>query len=214
MGPTINVIQTSYDQVADNYAGQFFHELDHKPLDRELLATFADQVKDLGPVCDLGCGPGHIARFLKALNVDAFGIDLSPGMVRQAQRLNPDIEFRQGDMMSLEADDDDWGGIVCFYTIIHIPRKQVVKALSELRRVLKSGGLLLLSFHLGDETIHVDDWYEKPVSLDFIFFQRPEMERYLESAGFEIVSVTERPPYKDVEYQSRRAYVLARKPGQ
>jgi SAM-dependent methyltransferase len=205
--------QSSYDRVADSYAEQFFHELDHKPLDRELLAMFAEQVRDLGPVCDLGCGPGHVARFLKALDVDAFGIDLSPGMIEQARRLNPDIEYRQGDLMALDAEDGSWGGIVSFYTIIHIPRKQVVMALSELKRVLRPGGLLLLSFHLGDEILHLDDWYEKPVSLDFIFFQRSEMEHYLESAGFEIITTTQRPPYEEVEYPSQRVYILAQKPG-
>ena len=105
-------------------------------------------------------------------------------------------------------------GTILSYTIIHIPREQVVQALSEMKRVLTSEGLLLLSFHLGAETLHLDEWYEKPVSLDFIFFQRLEMEHYLESAGFEIVNVTERSPYPDVEYQSQRVYILARKPGQ
>ena len=86
-------LQVSYDRVAEEYARRYFHELDHKPFDREQLARFAERVRDVGPVCDLGCGPGQIARFLHGLGVDAFGIDLSPGMVALAARLNPALRF-------------------------------------------------------------------------------------------------------------------------
>ncbi len=62
----------SYDRVADEYARRIFDELDHKPFDREILDGFADAVRGLGPVCDLGCGPGQVARYLRARGVDAF----------------------------------------------------------------------------------------------------------------------------------------------
>jgi len=91
-------LQADYDPVAEEYAEKFFHELQHKPFDRELLDRFATRVQGLGPVCDLGCGPGQIARYLHERGVDAFGVDLSPAMVEVAQRLNPGIHFEQGDM--------------------------------------------------------------------------------------------------------------------
>lgn len=205
-------LQTSYDRVAEEYARQYFKEFDKKPLDRELLDRFAESVHGLGPVCDLGCGPGQVARYLCDRGMDAFGLDLSPGMVEQARQLNPDIEFKQGNMLSLDVEDESWGGIAAFYSIIHIPRKDVTRALRELARVLRPGGLLLLSFHLGQEIIHLDEWWGEEVSVDSYFFQRDEMESYLRSAGFEIEDVVERPPYEGVEYQSRRAYIFTRKP--
>ncbi|MCJ7622171.1 MAG: class I SAM-dependent methyltransferase, partial [Anaerolineaceae bacterium] len=140
-------LQESYDRVAEEYASRLYKEMEKKPLDRQLLDRFADDVKDLGPVCDMGCGPGQIARYLSYHDVDdVFGIDLSPEMVALARRLNPDIAFRQGNILSLEKEDNSWGGVAAFYSIIHIPRGQVVNALRELKRVLKPGGLLLLSF--------------------------------------------------------------------
>lgn len=205
-------LQASYDQVAAEYARQYFEELEHKPLDRELLGRFAENVRGLGPVCDMGCGPGHIARHLHERGVDAFGVDLSPGMVEQARQLNPHIEFRQGNMLSLDAADESWGGIAAFYSIIHIPRDKVIHALREMARVLRTGGLLLLSFHVGQETIHLDEWWGEKVSVDTTFFLRDEMEGYLKAVGFEIEEAIERPPYEGVEYQSRRAYIFARKP--
>jgi SAM-dependent methyltransferase len=205
-------LQNSYDQVAEEYVARIFHELEHKPLDRELLDRFATNVRDSGPVCDIGCGPGHVTRYLHERGVNIFGLDLSPRMVEQARQLNPGIEFKQGDMLSLDVDDEMWGGIVAFYSLIHIPHEKVIPALCELKRVLRSNGLLLLSFHVGQEVIHRDEWWGKKVSLDFIFFERHEMEEYLKSTGFEIADVIERPPYEGVEYPSRRAYIFARKP--
>jgi ubiquinone/menaquinone biosynthesis C-methylase UbiE len=133
-------------------------------------------------------------------------------MVERACRLTPGVEFRQGDIMALDVPDETWAGIVAFYSVIHIPRMDVVYALRELRRVLRPGGLLLLSFHIGDNTIHLDEWWGHEVCIDFFFFQSAEMESYLTSAGFEIEEIIEREPYPDVEHQSRRSYIFARRP--
>ena len=203
--------QNSYDQIAEEYAEKFFHELEHKPKDRELLDHLVAEVKSLGLICDMGCGPGEVARYLKDHGADVLGVDISPRMIEQAQRLSPDIVFRQGDMMCLDVADDTWGGIAAFYSIIHISRNKVVEALQELRRVLKPGGSLLLAIHLGSETLHVDDMWDKKVSMDFMFFTREEMKGYLSAADFVIEDVIEREPYPDVEYQGARVYIFARK---
>jgi SAM-dependent methyltransferase len=205
-------LQASYDRVAKHYVEQIFNELEHKPLDRALLDRLAESVRGSGPICDLGCGPGQVARYLHGQGVEVFGIDLSQAMVEQALRLNPDIDFRQGNMQALEDEPESWGGIAAFYSIIHIPREEVIDALRELKRVLRPGGLLLLAFHMGQETIHMDEWWGEEVSLDFLFFRADEMGACLKSAGFDVEETIERDPYPIVEYQSRRAYIFARKP--
>jgi SAM-dependent methyltransferase len=209
---TLESLKAGYTQVAAEYVTRIFNELDHKPLDRQFLDRFAEQVREIGPACDMGCGPGHVARYLHSQGLPVCGVDLSPGMIEQARRLNPEIEFKTGNMMSLEIEDEHWGGIAVFYSIIHIPREEVVRSLRELKRVLRPGGTLLLAFHIGQEVVHLDEFWGEAVSLDFFFFQPDEMVDYLEAAGFEIEEVIERPPYEDVEYPSRRAYIFARKP--
>ena len=206
--------QTSYDRVADEYVRRIADELQHKPLDRQLLDRFAASVRDVGPACDMGCGPGHVARYLHARGVQVYGVDLSAEFVERARRLNPDIGFQQGDMMALDMADEAWAGIAAFYSLIHIPRADVVYALRELRRVLRPGGVLLLSFHIGDDMIHLDDWWGQKVCVDFFLFQSAEMTSYLAAAGFEIEEVVEREPYPDIEHQSRRSYIFARRPRQ
>ncbi len=206
-------LRRSYDRVAEDYAEHFRAELDQKPFDRKMLDWLAEKVGDLGIICDMGCGPGQIARYLCDQGAQVCGCDLSPAMVEQAQRLHPDISFYCGDMLALpRVADNSYGGVAAFYSIIHVPRPTVVQALQELKRVLRPQGVLLLAFHLGQEIIHRAEWWGKDVSLDFIFFEREEMTGYLRQAGFELQEVIEREPYPEVEYPSRRAYLFARKP--
>jgi ubiquinone/menaquinone biosynthesis C-methylase UbiE len=205
-------LQTSYDRVAEEYVRRIFDELQHKPLDRQLLDRLVASIEKGGVICDMGCGPGQVARYLSEHGAHVVGVDLSAGMIEQAQRLNPGIEFRQGNMLALDVQDDAWAGIAAFYSIIHVPREEVSAALRELKRVLRPGGDLLLAFHIGAEVVHLEEWWGQAVSADFVFFQPPEMQGYLQTAGFEIEEVIERAPYPDVEHQSQRAYIFARKP--
>ncbi len=207
-------VQRSYDAVAPEYARRMINELAGKPLDRELLGRFAQRVSGQGPVCDLGCGPGQVGAYLADLGVpQVIGIDLSPEMVAQGRQMYPLVEFSQGNMLALDAPDHSWAGIAAFYSIIHIARPDIPRALDEMRRVLRPGGLLLLAFHVGSETLHLDEWWGQPVSVDFFFFSRAEMDGWLTAAGFVIEEVVERDPYPDIESQTRRAYFLARTPG-
>jgi SAM-dependent methyltransferase len=208
----ISNTRTSYDHVAREYAEKYKDEMDDKPFDRDCLDHLGCEVGDLGPICDLGCGPGQIARYLHRQGVKALGVDLSPKLVAEAQRLNPEIHFHQGDMLSLPDADDVWGGIAAFYCIIHIPREHIVDALREMKRVLKPGGLLLITFHVGRKIEHLDEWWGKPVNLDFAFYLPEEMEAWLQKAGFELVETLVREPNPAVEVATKRAYLFARKP--
>ena len=212
MNKKIEATQTSYDRVAVEYGQRYKDEMDDKPFDRDCLDRLARKVGDLGSICDMGCGPGQIARYLHRQGVPTLGVDLSPNMVAEAQRLNPEIHFHQGNMLSLHDPDNSWGGIAAFYCIIHIPREQIVEALLEMIRVLKPGGTLLITFHIGTELKHLDEWWEKPVNLDFAFYLPSEMADWLIVAGFEMEETLIRDPNPEVEVATQRAYVFAKKP--
>lgn len=205
-------MQTSYDTVADEYVRRIADELKAKPFDRALLDRVATRLAGQGPAWDLGCGPGHVTRYLFDRGVTITGLDLSPELVAWAQRLHPAISFRQGDFRHLPIADGAVAGIVALYSIIHLPREAVIPTLTEWRRVLRPGGLLLLAAHLGDGTHHIDDWWGRPVNLDFTFFQSGELERYLEQAGYCLEDSTERAPYPEVEVQTSHVYAVATTP--
>lgn len=207
-------IRESYDRLADEYARRIFDELQNKAFDRELLDRFAARVSSRGEVCDMGCGPGHVARYLHEQGVPVCGLDLSPRMVAEAQRLNPGIAFREGDMMALPFEDHSLAGITAFYAIVNIPLKYLPRVFGEMHRVLHPGGLLLLAFHSGDEMLHEDELWGRSISMDFFLFPPPIVRNCVEAAGFSIEEMLQREPYSpEVEYQSRRAYILARAAG-
>jgi len=207
--------RASYDAVAAAYADQFSEELRHKPLDRALLAAFAEQVRPAGSqrsrVWDVGCGPGQVTAFLAGLGLDAAGVDLSDGMVAQARARHPDLEFCTGSMTALPAPDGSWDGLVSFYSLIHlIDDADVRTALAEFRRVLAAGGLLLLAVHAGEEVRHTAEWFGAPVDVSFRFFDPGWLSAELDRAGFAIEALTRRQPYPGAEVATERAYFLAR----
>jgi SAM-dependent methyltransferase len=202
----------TYDTVASAYAANFLHELDHKPFDCEILTRFAAATRrgsrEGHPVCDLGCGPGHVGAFLSGRGVDTVGIDLSAGMVAQARLSYPALSFAQGDMTALDLPDGSFTGIVCFYALIHVPRSQVPTALSEMARVLVPGGALLVAVHGGHGTLHADEMVGQPADLDVTLFSLAELRDLAHGAGFAVVEAHERAAY-ETEHPTQRLYVWA-----
>jgi SAM-dependent methyltransferase len=206
-----DALRRSYDTLAEEYAQRIAGELKEKPLDRALLDAFAEMVHGQGPVADIGCGPGHVGRYLIDRGIPVTGIDLSPGMIAVAQGLHPMMTFTAGSMLDLPAPDASWAGITSFYSIIHLPPDSLPIAFGEFHRTLLPGGLLLVAFHVGDERIHEDELWGFDVDLDMYLLRREAIQRLIEQAGFSVLAHLERQPNAAVEYPSRRAYILARK---
>lgn len=138
----------AYDAIAVRYADLARHELDGLPLDRAVLAAFADCVLAAGggPVAELGCGPGRITAYLRDLGLDVFGLDLSPCMIDLARAEHPDLRFQVGSMNALDLANDELMGVVSWYSIIHATPPEVPAYVAEFARVLGPGGHLLLGF--------------------------------------------------------------------
>lgn len=203
-------IRRAYDIASEAYARKFVNELDHKPLDRELLAQFAALVGTEQPVLDLGCGPGHTTEYLTSLGLRATGVDLSPKMIEVASRLFPKSRFEAGDFFALRHESSSVNGILAFYCIVHLTPEQLAPAFAEMFRVLRDGGVLLLSFHVGSTVIHAENFLDTTATLDFTFFETAEVETALRSAGFAPIDLRVRAPY-DSEHPSQRCYVFAHK---
>lgn len=213
MGQDPDKVAAMYDSVAEEYALEFSYEHARKPMDREILSRFAREMKGRGPLWDLGCGPGQTAAFLTDLGLEICGLDLSPKILEQAKSVHSGIRFEQGSFLDLQFAEDSVAGAVAFYAMVHFTRDQVKTALSEIFRVLQPDGLFLLTFHIGDETIHLREFLGKEIDIDFMSFPIGFIMGSLESVGFEKIEVIEREPYPQVEYQSNRAYAFAYKPG-
>lgn len=148
---TADAVRAAYDGMAARYAELFADSLRDHPVERGLLAAFAELVRANGgrPVADLGCGPGYLTAHLSSLGLAAFGVDLSPAMIELARAAHPGLRFEVGSMDalgSLGIADGSLGGVLSRYSIIHLPPEQLPAVVAEFGRVLAPGGHLLLSF--------------------------------------------------------------------
>ena len=212
MGQELNKIERMYDIVAKEYSETFSGEHEKKPKDQEILRRFSREIGDKKPVWDFGCGPGQTIKYLKGLGIEISGLDLSEEILEQARTINPEIHFRKGNILELEFENVSIAGIVAFYAIVHFTEEQVGVAFGEVFRVLKPGGIFLFTYHIGKETIHVEEFLGKKVDIELMLFKTDFICRCLKKTGFKIIDVIERESYPGVEYETRRAYVFAIKP--
>lgn len=143
-----------------------------------------------GKLLDVGCGTGNILCKLVNGKRELFGIDLSENMVREcSKRMEGNAEIKIADAEHMPYKDNFFDVLICNASFHHYPHPQEV--LKEMKRVLKSGGRLLigegyaiqpfrailnLSFHFSD-------------SGDFKSYGKHEFIRMLEDNGFCIAEV-------------------------
>jgi SAM-dependent methyltransferase len=199
----------SFDRVAEVYAREFFHELDGKPWDRERLAAFAARCPAGAPVLEVGCGPGHVGRFVAARGPRVVGLDVSPASLREARRLIPAGRFVAGDMRALPLRAGAAGALLAFYALIYFDPPATAAILAELRRVVRAGGPLLLAVHAGEGTERFTDFRGIPVDVTLHHHRPDTLAAAVEAAGFAVETVESRPPYP-FEHPTTRLYLGAR----
>ncbi len=199
----------SYDRIAARYAEEFFDELRDKPDDVAWLDRFVGAVRPGGTVLDIGCGPGQTCAYFRGTGIEAVGIDLSEGMIREARARLPEVRFECRSYLDLGREDGSVAGVVGFYALIHESRDGLPAAMAEIDRVLEPGAPLLLTLHGGSGVLRADEWFGEPVIIDATCFTTDEVRTVLDACGFEVESVIERAPY-DFEFPIPRLYAFAR----
>lgn len=212
---SVSHVQAAYDQVADAYAREFSDELTDKPLDRALLAAFVEMVGP-GPIADIGCGPGHVSRFLAEHHPDVAGVDLSPGMIGIARDRAPELVFTVASMLRLPVADATWAGVTSLYSVIHLSPDERPLACRELARV-PSWRMVADRLLRGQRRVRrrrrqpPHTLVGKPVDLDGYFLDPDSVAAELDAAGLATRAKLERQPYPGAEYPSRRCYLLAQR---
>ncbi|AVT34903.1 MULTISPECIES: class I SAM-dependent methyltransferase [unclassified Plantactinospora] len=211
--PFLHATRESYDALSVDHLHIVATELPRMPVDRALLALFAEWVTATGntTVADVGCGPGRLTKALHELGLEASGVDLSPKMIALARRAYPELRFEVGSMLALEIPDASLGGLLANYSIIHVPWERRPEVFAEFRRVLAPGGQLMLSFQVGDDRKRYDRVDDLTISLDFYRQQPEEVAGLLAEAGFEVRLKAVRAPDSEREL-THQGYLLARRP--
>ncbi|MEU3340556.1 class I SAM-dependent methyltransferase [Streptomyces sp. NPDC002144] len=208
----LTAVRESYDTVAADYVERVPLPTEMDPLSRAMLAGFAELVRtaDLGPVADLGCGPGRVTAHLAGLGVSAFGIDLSPRMIELARLAHPNLRFTTGSMTSLELKGDELGGILAWYSTHHTPPQWLPAVFAEFHRTLAPGGHLLWGGHVGDERLQPTQGYGRPVSYESYLLPLERVAGLMKQAGLVVTARLEQEPGGRVKRP--HACLLARKP--
>lgn len=215
----LNATRSSYDAMAPGYAEHARGELAAKPLERALLGAFAELAATAGgglPVADVGCGTGRVTAHLHGLGLglDVFGIDLSPRMVAVAREEHPGLRFEEGSMLDLGLPDASLGGLLAWYSTIHVPDEELPGVFAEFHRVLAPGAHVQLGFQVGDEPLRLTEAWGMEISLDCHRRQPERIAGLLRDAGLEVMSRVWRERDTDGPFPERapQGFVLARRP--
>jgi SAM-dependent methyltransferase len=182
----VEQVRDAYTSVADLYIELFgsrqqVHADDLAFIGRHLASQ-------PGTVLDLGCGPGHITDYLRSLGVDAMGIDMVPEFIAHAKAAHPHGRYQLGSMKSLDVENHSIAGILAWFSLIHLPPRDLDDVLAEFRRVVTPAGTLVVGFFGGDAVAAFDHKvvtaYRWPVD---------ELSARLAWAGFTEVERQHRP---------------------
>lgn len=187
--PDLDDVRSSYDRVSDNYVAMGMGDLTAEPWLRAALAAFAEEVRGLGPVLDVGCGPGTVTAHLAGLGLEARGVDLSPGMISHARRRYPELDFTACSATDLELPEKSLGGILGWWSLFNLPRHVLAELLAAFARALVPGGLLLLGTHVGDgEVARTEAYGGVPVRWTTHLWQPEHLVALLSTAGLDLVA--------------------------
>jgi SAM-dependent methyltransferase len=210
-GDWLTDTRTSYDTVAVDYADLLRDALAADPWDRAVLGLFAELVAaaGAGPVADVGCGPGRITAHLRGLGLAAVGLDLSPGMVAVGRRDHPGLPVAVGSMTALPFAAASLGGLVAWYSVIHVPDEALPGVFAGFARVLRPGGVLLLASHSGEgSTLKTEGYGGHPMAVR-VHRRTPErLAAAVEDAG---LAVEGRLLRRHADTSSPAGFLLARR---
>jgi SAM-dependent methyltransferase len=174
--PEVDVGQR-YTEVADLYIRMFGAVDRVAPQDLSFLERNLGDSD--GTVLDAGCGPGHLAAYLTGLGLTVQGVDLVPEFIGNARANWPGVDFAVGSVHTLDMPDRSLGAILAWFSLIHCEPAELTDVLTEFRRVVRRGGMLVVGFFEGACVERFDHKvapaYRWPVD---------EMSRMLSAAGF------------------------------
>ncbi|EFK54904.1 class I SAM-dependent methyltransferase [Corynebacterium genitalium ATCC 33030] len=186
MDMTSRETQEAYSDVAGRYIDQLGSIDSVDEADRLFIAEGFKGVTN--SILDVGCGPGHLTAYLNSLGHQAAGIDLVPQFVNHARRAYPGIEYSVIDIESFEGDVESAGGVLAWYSLIHMTPEDMLTTLETLSRILVPEGVLVYGGFLADS---------RKLFAHKVFpataYSEDDITSLIEYAGFRVSRVETRP---------------------
>lgn len=141
---------------------------------------------------DIGCGTGYLIDILqKQKNSLYCGLDLSPQMLKMAkQKLPQSVYLTEGSADSLPYEDNSFDIVTCIQSFHHYPKPE--KSMSEAYRVLKPGGLYIISdTGMGNYPKFIYSFYNNCIvkklnTGDYAAYSKQDIQNMMTLSGFKI----------------------------
>ncbi len=129
-----------YDLIADEFSAT------RQEIWPELTFLFEDYLTEDEKVLDLGCGNGRWFKLFQKKKIDYIGVDFSKRLIKIAKRNYPQAKFQTADILKLPFSNNYFDKIYSIAVLHHIPSEELrLKSLKEAKRVLRPGGILILT---------------------------------------------------------------------
>lgn len=189
----LEVVRASYDRVADSYVHLLettgMGEIRTHPWLRAAVDAFAASVRGLGPVLDVGCGPGTVTAYLQERGLDVGGVDLSPRMVDHARRRHPGCRFEVASATELDLAPASLGGILGWWSLFNLPREVLPGVLRTFHDALVPGGQVVVATHVGDgDVVRTEAYGGVPVTWTTHRWRPEPLADLLGAAGLRLVA--------------------------
>lgn len=207
MDPVLTTTLT-YNKIAQIYSDRYF---DYYKNDLVHLKRFLRKIPDKGEILDAGSGPGGISHFLNLKRYKVVGVDSSSEMVRIATDRIPQALFQEMDIRELVFPEGAFDGVVCSYSLVHIPQKDVLKTLKGFNRVLKTKGVLFLAVHAGEGEKFEEERFAPGERIFVNLFSKEVLKKDLEEAGFEVIYEVVSKAEVDEKFIQNEIFIVAQK---
>jgi ubiquinone/menaquinone biosynthesis C-methylase UbiE len=145
------IVEKGYDELAEKYMR--IRKLETR--DVTFLNLLFERIPRGARVLELGCGSGLPLTKMMAERYIVTGVDISQNQIDLARKNVPGVEFIKQDMTNLDFPDESFEAVTSYLAILHLPREEKVELYRNIHRMLKKGGILLMS-------IGGDDWISQP----------------------------------------------------
>ncbi len=135
-------------------------------------------------VLDLGSGGGRDSKYLHDHGINVIGVDYSTGMLEEARKRNPEIEFLEMDMRKLTFANNNFDGVWACASLLHLKKEELPIALAEIKRVLKLGGILFAAVKEWSDNLAKPDKYGQRF---FAYYKLDEFQEKIAESGFKIL---------------------------
>lgn len=172
---TYNEMAEEYDEETKDFWTRF-------PV--TIIENFYNHIDGSKKILDLGSGPGRDGLILKNKGLNVVCLDASIKMVDFCKEKG--LEAIQGDLLDIPFEDNFFDGVWSYTSLLHIKKDQIDKAILEIKRVVKTNGVIGIGLIEGEgELYRESSGVNKPRW--FAFYTKNELEEIFEKHNLEII---------------------------